>query len=108
MREMSEQQTQASVDDVRETIRVVIDPEIGISVVDLGLVYDIAIEEEVCKITYTLTAMGCPVGPMLEQQFRTLATALPGIEEVECTMTFEPAWTPEKMSDEARAALGMF
>jgi len=105
---MSEQQTTATPEDVRETIRVVIDPEIGISVVDLGLVYDIAIEDEVCSITYTLTAMGCPVGPMIEEQFRTLATALPGIEQVECTMTFDPPWTPERMSEEARAALGMF
>lgn len=107
---MSEtQQTQtATPDDVREAIRVVIDPEIGISVVDLGLVYDIQVGEGRCDITFTLTAMGCPVGPMIEEQFRTIAGALPGIDAVECRLVFDPPWSPERMTEEARAALGMF
>lgn len=105
---MSEQQTTVTPQEVREVIRPVIDPELGISVVDLGLVYDIQIEGAACTITYTLTAMGCPVGPMIEQQFQGLVTALPGIEQVECHMTFDPPWSPERMSEEARAALGMF
>lgn len=106
---MSENQTMtASTDDVREAIRVVIDPELGISVVDLGLVYEIQIEDGTAKITYTLTAMGCPVGPMIEEQFKAIATALPGIDEVECRMVFEPPWSTERMSEEARMALGMF
>jgi len=105
---MSESQTKVTADDIREAIRVVIDPELGISVVDLGLVYDIRIEDGTVTITFTLTAMGCPVGPMIEEQFRAIATALPGIDEVECLMVFDPPWSTERMSEDARMALGMF
>ncbi|MGH2793926.1 MAG: metal-sulfur cluster assembly factor [Actinomycetota bacterium] len=97
----------ATVDDVREAIRVVVDPEIGISIVDLGLVYDITVDEDgVAKITYTLTSMGCPVGPLIEAQMQQVVSLLPGLESAEFTMVFKPPWTPEMMSDEAKAALG--
>lgn len=95
-----------TVDDVREAIRVVVDPEIGISIVDLGLVYDIAVEDGVAKVTYTLTSMGCPVGPLIEAQMQQVVSLLPGVESSEFTMVFKPPWTPEMMSDEAKAALG--
>jgi metal-sulfur cluster biosynthetic enzyme len=96
----------ATVDDVREAIRVVVDPEIGISIVDLGLVYDIAIEDGVAKVTYTLTSMGCPVGPLIESQMQQVVSLLPWLEGFEFNMTFKPPWSPELMSDEAKAALG--
>jgi len=98
----------ATAEDVEEAIRVVIDPELGMSVVDLGLVYGVEVSDGTAVITYTLTSMGCPVGPLIEQQFKAIAASLPGIDEVECKMTFEPPWSPEKMSEEARAAMGMF
>ncbi len=95
-----------TVDDVREAIRVVVDPEIGISIVDLGLVYDITVDDGVAKITYTLTSMGCPVGPLIEAQMQQVVSLLPGLESAEFEMVFKPPWSPELMSDEAKAALG--
>lgn len=95
-------------DDVLEALKVVIDPELGISIVDLGLVYDVEIEEEVAKITYSLTSMGCPVGPMIDAQIHQVVTLLPGIDNVETNMTFDPPWTPERMSEDAKLAMGMF
>jgi metal-sulfur cluster biosynthetic enzyme len=93
-------------EDVLEAIRVVVDPEIGISIVDLGLVYDVTVEDGVAKVTYTLTSMGCPVGPLIESQMQQVLSLLPGLEGSEFTMVFRPPWGPEMMSDEAKAALG--
>ena len=92
--------------EVMEAIRVVVDPEIGISIVDLGLVYDVVVEDGVAKVTYTLTSMGCPVGPLIESQMQQVLSILPGLEGSEFTMVFRPPWGPEMMSDEAKAALG--
>ena len=95
-------------DHVREALKVVIDPELGISVVDLGLVYDIEVDDEVIKITYTLTSMGCPVGPLIEQQMQQILTQMPGVRYVESNLVFDPPWSPEKMSEDAKIAMGMF
>jgi metal-sulfur cluster biosynthetic enzyme len=95
-------------DQVREALKVVVDPELGINVVDLGLIYDIQVEDEVVKITYTLTTMGCPVGPLIEQQMQQILTTIPGVSNVESEMVFNPPWSPELMSEEARLAMGMF
>jgi metal-sulfur cluster biosynthetic enzyme len=96
----------ATADDVREALKVVIDPEIGINIVDLGLVYDITLEDGQANITYTLTTMGCPIGPMIEQQIQQVLSVMPGIEAINAQMVFRPAWSPEMMSEEAKAALG--
>jgi metal-sulfur cluster biosynthetic enzyme len=106
---MSEEATSTAVateDDVREALKVVIDPEIGINIVDLGLVYDISVDEGQVNITFTLTTMGCPIGPMIEEQMNQVLSTLPGIEVINPQMVFRPAWSPEMMSDEAKAALG--
>ena len=95
-------------EDVLEALKVVIDPELGISIVDLGLVYEVEIEEEVAKITYSLTSMGCPVGPLIDSQIQQVVTLLPGIDSVETNMTFDPPWSPERMSEDAKLAMGMF
>src|ERR1043166_2859489 len=87
-------------DQVREALKVVVDPELGINVVDLGLIYDIQVAEEVVKITYTLTTMGCPVGPLIEQQMQQILTTIPGIANVEAQLTFQPPWTPARMRSE--------
>ena len=97
-----------TVDQVREALKVVVDPELGINIVDLGLVYDVKVEDEVVKITYTLTTMGCPVGPLIEQQMQQILTTIPGVSNVESEMVFTPPWSPELMSEEARLAMGMF
>lgn len=93
---------------ILEALKVVIDPELGISVVDLGLVYDVQVEDDVIKVTYTLTSMGCPVGPLIEQQIQQVLTTIPGIAHVETTQTFDPPWSVDQMSEEARLAMGMF
>ena len=91
-----------------EALRVVIDPELGISVVDLGLIYEVGVEDESVKVTYTLTSMGCPVGPLIEQQMQQIVTQLPGVSFVDARLTFDPPWSPEKMSEDAKIAMGMF
>lgn len=94
---------------VREALRHVIDPELGINIVDLGLVYDVQVSDEgSVHIDYTLTTMGCPIGPLIEHQMQALLANVPGVKEVEAEMVLRPPWTPEMMSEEAKAALGFF
>lgn len=93
---------------ILEALKVVIDPELGINVVDLGLVYDVEVDEGTIRVIYTLTTMGCPVGPLIEQQMQQILSQMPGVETVEGKLTFSPPWTPENMSEEARLAMGMF
>jgi metal-sulfur cluster biosynthetic enzyme len=95
-------------DRVIEGLREVNDPELGINIVDLGLVYDVSIEGDAVHVTYTLTTMGCPIGPLIEEQIRKMIEPLEGVDRVEAEMVLSPPWTPEKMSEEAKAALGMF
>jgi metal-sulfur cluster biosynthetic enzyme len=77
--------------------------------VDLGLVYDVVIDAEGgVDITYSLTTMGCPIGPMIEDQMRQFLAGVPGVGEVRPEMVLRPPWSPEMMSDEAKAALGIF
>jgi metal-sulfur cluster biosynthetic enzyme len=98
-----------SEDEVLEALKSVIDPELGINIVDLGLVYEVAIAEGGdVDIQYTLTTMGCPIGPLIEDQMRAFLAPVPGIGDVRPEMVLRPAWTPEMMSEEAKAALGMF
>ncbi len=93
---------------VMDALRVVYDPELGINIVDLGLVYGIVIDAGVVNIEYTLTTMGCPIGPLIESQMADVIGALPGVTEVKADLVLRPAWSPEMMSDEAKAALGFF
>jgi len=98
-----------SEDRVREALKQVVDPELGINIVDLGLVYDVDIAEGgQVHIEYTLTTMGCPIGPLIEQQMQSFLAPVPGVAEVTAEMVLRPAWTPEMMSEEAKAALGYF
>lgn len=94
---------------VLEALRNVYDPELGINIVDLGLVYDVAIDPQGgVDIQYTLTTMGCPIGPMIEDQMRAFVIAVSGVEEVRPEMVLRPPWSPEMMSEESKAALGIF
>ena len=97
-----------STDRVLEALKEVHDPELGINIVDLGLVYDVSIDGGTVHITYTLTTMGCPIGPMIESQMQQLLEGFPGVGNVEAEMVLRPPWTPEMMSEEAKAALGYF
>jgi metal-sulfur cluster biosynthetic enzyme len=96
-------------DEVREALKHVVDPELGINIVDLGLVYDVDISEQgEVHIEYTLTTMGCPIGPLIEHQMESFLANVPGVTTVDAEMVLRPAWTPEMMSEEAKAALGYF
>ncbi len=89
-----------------EALRVVEDPELGMDVVDLGLVYDVAVEGDRVKVPYSLTSMGCPAGQMIEEGIRDVACAIEGIEQVDAELTLTPPWTPDMMSDDAKFVLG--
>ena len=93
-------------DEVIDALRIVEDPELGMDIVELGLLYDAEVEGSNVKVTYSLTSMGCPVGPMIEQQIVETVAALPGVEKVESDLTWDPPWTPERMSDDAKFILG--
>jgi metal-sulfur cluster biosynthetic enzyme len=96
-------------DQVLEALKNVFDPELGINIVDLGLVYEVKVDQGGdVDITYSLTTMGCPIGPMIEDQMRGFLAAVPGVGEVRPEMVIRPPWSPEMMSDEAKAALGVF
>ena len=95
-----------SADDVTEVLRDVIDPELGLDFVELGLIYGIEIEGGAVRVTYTLTSPGCPIGPQVAEQIEEFVGELDGVEEVQSTMTFSPPWTPERMSEDAKFALG--
>jgi metal-sulfur cluster biosynthetic enzyme len=93
---------------IMEALRKVDDPELGINIVDLGLVYSVEVEGDTVHIEYTLTTMGCPIGPLIEEQIKRLIEPIEGIERLDAEMVLNPPWTPDKMSEEAKAALGMF
>lgn len=93
---------------VLESLKNVFDPELGINIVDLGLVYEVEISDGSVHIEYTLTTMGCPIGPLIEQQMQQLLSSVDGVETVDAEMVIRPAWSPEMMSEEAKAALGYF
>ena len=93
-------------EDVFEALKVVEDPELGMDIVELGLVYDVEVEGPKVHVTYSLTSMGCPVGPLIEQQIAETVSDMPGVEEVEPELTWSPPWSPEKMSDDAKFVLG--
>jgi metal-sulfur cluster biosynthetic enzyme len=91
---------------VFDALRVVEDPELGMDVVDLGLVYDVRVEDGTVTLTYSLTSMGCPAGAMIEEQMREVVTAMDGVESVVTDLTWSPPWSPEMMSDDAKFVLG--
>lgn len=94
---------------VLESLKNVFDPELGINIVDLGLVYDVQTDEQGgVDIQYSLTTMGCPIGPLIEDQMRGFLKGVPNVEEVRPEFVLRPPWSPEMMSDEAKAALGIF
>ncbi len=92
---------------VRALLHDVIDPELGVNIVDLGLIYDIAVEGSgTVEIAMTLTTPGCPLGGFLEDQIRSCLTALPQVRDVRVELVWDPPWGPEAMSDAAKEQLG--
>lgn len=101
-----------SEDAVREALKQVIDPELFINIVDLGLIYLVTVEEleekSNVKIEMTMTSPACPAGPQLISQTKTVVGALPGAGEVEVKLVMVPPWTPDRMTEDARDQLGIF
>jgi len=93
-------------DELLEALRQVEDPELGMDIVDLGLLYDVEVEGPKVKLTYSLTSMGCPAGPLIAEDMDRAAHEVPGVEDVELELTFDPPWTPDRMSDDAKFILG--
>ena len=93
-------------EDVVDALRQVEDPELGMDIVELGLLYDVEVEGPKVKVSYSLTSMGCPAGPMIEEDIRNVVQGeFPEIE-LETELSWDPPWTPEKMSDDAKFILG--
>jgi metal-sulfur cluster biosynthetic enzyme len=96
-----------SREEIIDALRVVEDPELGMDIVELGLLYDVEVADGgKVKVIYTLTSIGCPVGPMIEQEISETVAAMDGVSEVESDLTWDPPWSPEKMSDDAKFILG--
>jgi FeS assembly SUF system protein len=92
---------------IKEALKTIYDPEIPVDIYELGLIYDIEIDRENnVKILMTLTSPFCPVADVLAQKVRDEIKAIPAVEKVDVEITFDPAWTPEKMSESARLQLG--
>lgn len=91
-----------------EALKQVIDPELFINIVDLGLVYEIEREGETVSVDMTLTSPACPAGPQIIQQSKIALERLDGVEEAKIKLVMSPPWSPERMTDEARDQLGIF
>ena len=96
----------ATVEEVETALTNVIDPELGLDFVELGLIYGIEVDGPNVSVTYTLTTPACPIGPMVAQQIEEFVSELDGVESVESSMIFTPPWSPEMMSEDAKFALG--
>jgi len=94
---------------VREALKDVFDPELRMSIMELGLVYDVSIEDGTVRVVYTLTSPGCPLGPVIDGQIKDAVMDLPGVKEVASELTFNPPWDPRTMaSDDVRMQLGIW
>ena len=94
-------------DKIREALRKVMDPELGVSIVDLGLIYDIRYEAGEAEVEMTLTSPGCPLAPIIDKKVREALAGVPEIEHLEIELVWDPPWSKELISDELRAELGL-
>jgi metal-sulfur cluster biosynthetic enzyme len=95
-----------SQEDVMDALSNVIDPELGLDFVELGLIYGVEVQEGHVHVTFTLTTPGCPIGPQVTEQIEEFVGELDGVRSVESEMVFMPPWSPDKMSEDAKFALG--
>jgi metal-sulfur cluster biosynthetic enzyme len=98
--------SKVDVEEVMEALSNVIDPELGLDFVELGLVYGVVIDGGRVSVTYTLTTPGCPIGPQVAEQIEEFVGDVEGVEGVESELVFTPPWSPERMSEDAKFALG--
>ena len=107
-------ETESEADPVNETtharvveaLRCVVDPEVGINIVDLGVLYDVQVSGSSIRVSLTLTSPSCPLGEQIQLEATRRVRALKGVTDVQVVRLWDPPWTPERMSPAARAALG--
>ncbi|MFJ7825209.1 metal-sulfur cluster assembly factor [Psychrobacillus sp. NPDC096623] len=105
---MSQDAEQDMKDSMMAALENVIDPELGIDIVNLGLVYDVQLaDDDIAKVTMTLTSIGCPMGPQIVDQVKTALGELPEVKETDVNIVFNPPWSKENMSRYAKIALGI-
>ena len=93
-------------EEVTEALSNVIDPELGLDFVELGLIYGVEIDGGTVNVTFTLTTPACPIGPQVSEQMKEYVGELDGVADVHPHMTFSPPWSPDMMSEDAKFALG--
>lgn len=96
-----------SADQVKLALRKVKDPELNLNIVDLGLVYEVSVDEHDVQIDMTLTSPGCPAGPQIMGDVERAVKALPGVAAVNINLVWDPFWTPEKIEPRVRAYMGL-
>ena len=96
-----------TVEGVYSELKQVYDPEIPVNIVDLGLVYDVAVEDTACKIRMTLTSQACPEAKTIPEVVKRRVESLEGVNTVDVDIVWEPAWTPQMISAEGRQILGI-
>lgn len=100
-------ETPVDAEAVFAALRECYDPEIPVNIVDLGLIYGLTIQDTTVDVTMTLTAIGCPVAGEVMSEVEQQVTAVPNVEKCNVTLTFEPPWSPERMTEDARWELGL-
>ncbi|PDT88724.1 aromatic ring hydroxylase [Bradyrhizobium sp. Y36] len=91
---------------ITQALKVVIDPELGHNIVDLGFIYDVSVDDGAAHITMTATTRGCPAASFLKEGVANSACLVPGVDTVDVTMTFEPPWQPSMISPGVKSSLG--
>ena len=97
-----------SAETIRLALRQVKDPELDMNIIDLGLVYDVEVDDGggLVRITMTLTSPGCPAGPMITNDIYKLVRAIDGVKDVDIDIVWEPYWTPDRIDPKIRAMMG--
>lgn len=107
MSDQADAPTQVREEDVLEALRECYDPEIPVNIVDLGLIYEIDVKPRRVDVKMTLTALGCPLAGEVMADVRDRLLQLPGVEEAGVEIVYDPPWTPERMTEDARWELGL-
>ena len=98
---------EVTMDDIKDALREVYDPEIPVNVYDLGLIYDVQLNEGQVYVQMTLTAPGCGMGPYIAQNAEWRIAEIEGVEDVEVEMVFDPPWNPEMITEDGKKLLGL-
>lgn len=103
---MNSAESNADVELIREALRCVVDPELHMNIVDLGLIYEVETVEGHVNVRMTLTTPGCPYGPYILHEVDSAVKAVSGVRDVNIEVVWDPPWGPERMTEEARLELG--